>query len=214
MDVAVQHHDLARVGQQRRAPPHRPGPKVRPGCAAAGDSASNQRDSGTSSGGGPRRGACRRAATAHRMRLASSSSPAATIAASVRGPVARSSRSARSSCARTRAAPSPSHHAISRPPRRSSSSRAIFSMAGWPRCRTGSRRLDGVVIAVAVRDEIPAGEPDVGRQSPPLPPSTMTVSFSGSSSRTTSRDGRSGHTKSASSGCIRPWKRSTWERPQ
>ena len=72
--------------------------------------------------------------------------------------------------------------------------------------RRGDRR--------AVRDEIPAGEPDVGGQSPPLPPSTMTVSFSGSSSRTTSRDGRSGHTKSASSGCIRPWKRSTWERPQ
>ena len=70
----------------------------------------------------------------------------------------------------------------------------------------------------AVRDEIPADEPgpDVNfpRQSPPLPPSTMTVSFSGSSSRATSSDVWSGHAKSASSGCIRPWKRSTCERPQ
>jgi hypothetical protein len=52
------------------------------------------------------------------------------------------------------------------------------------------------------------------RQSPPAPPSTITVSFSGSSSRTTSMVRRSGQTNSGSSSCIRPWKRSTWERPQ
>src|SRR5260370_1623031 len=65
-----------------------------------------------------------------------------------------------------------------------------------------------------VRNEVPAVEPGVGRQSPPLPPSTTTVSFCGSSSCTTSMVGCSGHTKSASSGCIRLWKRSTWARPQ
>ena len=51
---------------------------------AAGARASNQRDRGMSSGGGWRRGACRRAAVEHKMRLASSSSPAATIPARTR----------------------------------------------------------------------------------------------------------------------------------
>src|SRR5262249_3884514 len=66
----------------------------------------------------------------------------------------------------------------------------------------------------AVGCELPSLEVAVGRQSPPSPPSTTTVSCSGSASRATSMLRRLGHRKTASSGCIRLWKRSTWARPQ
>src|ERR1044072_6374092 len=63
---------------------------------------------------------------------------------------------------------------------------------------------------LAVGNEVPAGEVDAEAQPPPLPPTTITVSFSGSSSRETSMVRRSGQTNSASSSCIRLSKRLTW----
>jgi hypothetical protein len=66
------------------------------------------------------------------MRLASSSSPHSTVSASDFVPVARSSNMALPSWASTRAAPLPSHHTIKAPPRCSSCSVAIFSIAGAP----------------------------------------------------------------------------------
>ena len=51
-------------------------------------------------------------------------------------------------------------------------------------------------------------------QPPPSPATAITVSFSGSSSFTTSMLRLSGQTKSASSGAIRPMKRSSWYLPQ
>jgi len=185
---------------------------------AAGDSASNQRDSGRSSGGGRRRSACRRVAAAHRMRVASSS-PAGRDHRRERTRASGALQQERAIVVRQDA-----RRTVAVPPGHQPAAAALLFLPGdlehgglaampYRQQETG-RRGDHL----AVRDEIPAGEPgpvvNLWRQSPPLPPSTTTVSFSGSSSRTTSRVGCSGHTKSASSGCMRPWKRSTWERPQ
>src|SRR5689334_18117974 len=45
----------------------------------------------------------------------------------------------------------------------------------------GQKRARPCFERLAVGNEIPAGEMDAEAQSPPLPPTTMTVSFSGSS---------------------------------
>ena len=187
----------------------------RPPCVrAAGAKASNQRARGTRSGGGPARGACRRTATLHRMRLASSSWPAATMAVSERGPVARSSSSASPCRARTL------RGAVAVPPGHQRAAAALLVLArdlqhgGLAVVAHGQQQGRWCRDRLAVGNEVPAGEMRAERQSPPLPPTTITVSFSGSSSRATSMVRRSGQTNSASSSCIRLSKRLTWARPQ
>src|SRR5258705_4927495 len=83
---------------------------------------------------------------AHRMRVASSSDPPADISASERRVCGRSSNNAAPFVSSTRTAPSPSYQTITAAPRRSSSMRAIFNMAGTPPRTTGRRSLLAVWI--------------------------------------------------------------------
>jgi hypothetical protein len=133
MEVSMQDGEVARRLE-----------KMPPCAGAAGARALNQSASFTSSGKGCERGACRRAATAQMMLVASSSMPLRAISASEAAPPARSRSKASSSCAMICAALSPSHHSIRLPPRRSSSASAIFSIMAMPSRRTGSNLLEGV----------------------------------------------------------------------